>query len=286
MQARALSLAALLAVAAAAPLNIVDVDASADDISSFLQLGTTTGGGLNISSLQIDAGANKEARLIFGSSDKGFTVAQTPAGNLQVRHGDQLSFSVSPNGDMAMFGNLESKGAVRIDGPLSFKGVPQWQIAAIENFRTGANGWSNDTVTTCGYGQDSANEEDKHYLLGGYSKFAGGQTEKSFANLPPHKEVRLTANYHMIDAWSGETAYAKLMDRIVWTDSFNQESSKEGINICGAASPESRFSIPIDVVMPHECTSTCSLSVAFGSTLVGSATEQSWGVSDIMIYIR
>lgn len=272
---------ALVAAAVAVPIKIVDLEA---EPVSFLQTGTR--GGLNISSLQIDAGANRESRLVFGSAAEGFSIVSTAAGDMDIRHGDQISLSVSPTGDMAVFGKLTSRGAVRIDGPLSFKGVSQWQIAVIESFKAGATGWSNDSVTTCGYGENAPSDDDKHYLLGGYSKFAGGATKKTFNNIPPHTHVRLTANYHMIDAWAGETGYAKLDSRIVWTDSFNQEGVKAGVNICGSAAPESRFSNAIDVSMAHDCTSACSLEVEFGSTLVGSATEQSWGVSDIMLYVR
>jgi len=272
------------ALVTAAPINVIDSEFSSLDSIAMLETGTM--GGLNISSLQIDAGASRESRLVFGSADQGFSLNMKPDGSMDLNHGDQVSLSVGPNGDMSVFGKLSSEGAVRIDGPLSFRGVGQWQIAVIENFKTGAQGWSNDSTTTCGYGADSSNDDEKKYILGGYSKFAGGETGKVFNNLPPHKYVRLTANYHMIDAWSGETAYAKIEHRLVWTDSFNQESSKAGVNICGSAAPESRFSNPIDVIVPHECNEPCSLAVGFGSTLVGSATEQSWGVSDVMLYIK
>lgn len=279
----ALALAAILCTAAAAPIAIIDEEMAALDAISLLETGTM--GGLNISSLQIDGG-NKESRLVFGSSDKGFTLAQTTTGTLELRHGDQLSLSVNKMGDMNVFGQLESKGAVRIDGRLLFQETPQWQIAAIENFRDGAAGWSNDSTTICGYGQNKNNDDEKKFILGGYTRFAGGETHKTFNNLPPHTHVRLTANYHMIDEWAGETAYAKLEGFVVWTDSHNQETQKEGVNICGSPAPESKFGIAIDVTSPHSCVESCSLKVSFGSTLVGSASEQSWGVSDIMIYVR
>jgi len=249
--------------------------------ASFLQTGVTTGAGLNISSLTVSAGANRESKITLGDAETAFALAlRGDSGDFEIRHNSQRSFVVTRGGDVDVFGSLISKGAVSIGGVVNYMGVDQWSLAAVENFNNGASGWSNDSISSCG-------SEDKK-ILGGFGKFAGGEASKLFFNLPPHSQVRMRANFHFIDAWGGETAYAKLEHRVMWTDSFDQQSSKVGVNICGGPAPESKFSAPIDVILPHKCdeSDACSLHVSFGSTLTLAPTEQSWGVSDVMIYVR
>ncbi len=139
-------------------------------------------------------------------------------------------------------------------------------------------------------------------ILGGCGRFAGGEVSKVYSDLPEHTsvsqihidithinsqflflQVRLRANFHFIDKWGGETAFAKLQDNYVWTDSFDQVSSKSGIDLCCSPAPESKYSVPIDVMLPHTAS---SVKVTFGSTLSGSPMEQSWGVSDVQILVR
>jgi len=238
---------------------------------------------MNVSSLTVSAGPNKESKIVLGDAASAFSlVLKGDTGDFEIRHGGQRSFAIATNGNVDVFGQLKSMGAVKIDGPVNFLGVDQWRLAESEDFNLGTAGWSNDSVSICG--------NDNKKLLGGYGKFAGGEVYKTYINLPPHKEVRLVASYHFIDAWGGESAYAKIDHRVVWTDSLNLQSSKTGVNICGAETPEAKFSQPIDVILPHSCTGEageiCSLTVAFGSTLTLAPTEQSWALSDVSIYVR
>jgi len=230
---------------------------------------------MNVSSLIINAGANRESRITLGDADEAFTIAVESDGSFVVRHRNEPTFSISPSGQVTIAGSLNSKGAMRIDGRLNFNGIEQWSTVAFENFNEGATGWSNSSTTTCG-------NPDK-MILGGCGKFANGEVSKTFFNLPEHTIIRLRANYHFIDSWGGETAYAKLQDRYVWTDSFDSQATKEGINICCSPAPESKYSVPIDITLPH---TESTLKVAFGSTLTLAPTEQSWGVSDVQISVR
>jgi len=262
----------LIGTIIASPLSNFD-----DTIVSFVE----TGSGLNVSTLTVNAGANRESKIKLGDGTSAYSLSvKGDTGDFQVRHLSQATLVLTRAGDIVVSGDLRSKGAFRIDGGVSFQGISQWMLAAVEDFNAGASGWSNDSVSICG------NENKK--ILGGYGLFAAGEVSKTYYGIPPHSQVRLTANYHLIDNWGGETAYAKLERRVVWTDSFDQQSSKVGVSICGNPAPESKFSVPIDVVLPHSCTSSssCTLTVTFGSTLTLAPTEQSWGVSDVMIYIR
>eukprot|EP00298_Acanthocystis_sp_HF-20_P028650 c7441_g1_i1.p1 GENE.c7441_g1_i1~~c7441_g1_i1.p1 ORF type:complete len:259 (-),score=106.20 c7441_g1_i1:30-806(-) len=244
-------------------------------IASISALQTGVKGGMNISSLTINAGENKESRIVLGDSDSAFTVAVGGDGSFVIRNRNEPTFSIDADGKVTIAGSLNSKGAMRIDGKVNFNGVEQWLLVALENFNLGATGWSNSSTTTCG-------NPDK-MILGGCGKFANGEVSKTYFNLPAHDVIRVKANYHFIDKWGGETAYAKLQDQYVWTDSFDSQATKSGIDICCSPAPESKYSTPIDVTLPHSDT---TLKVAFGSTLTLAPTEQSWGISDVQVYVR
>ena len=51
----------------------------------------------------------------------------------------------------------------------------------------------------------------------------------------------------------------------------------------GNDTPENKFAVPIDVVIPH---ATSVVNVLFGAALERPATEGSWGVSDVQIMLR
>lgn len=51
----------------------------------------------------------------------------------------------------------------------------------------------------------------------------------------------------------------------------------------GNDTPENKFAVPIDVVIPH---ATSVVNVLFGAELERPATEGSWGVSDVQIMLR
>jgi len=255
------------------------VDFDIASTTSFLQTGQSVGGGLNISALTLN-GNGRESRIAIGNGDA-FAIALKETGNFEIQHQGRPAFVVTNEGNVEIYGKVKTKGTVRIDNKMTFMGVNQWLLAAYDDFSaTGSEGWSNTTTTSCG------NENKK--LLGGFGAFAGGEVHKSYHNLPPHSQIRLKANYHFIDGWTGETAYAKIDHKVMWTDLHDHMTSKAGIQVCGGPVPEDKFTVPVDVVMPHDCTEegVCSLQVAFGSTLSASATEASWGLSDVQIYVR
>jgi len=245
------------------------------DAISMLQTEMTSGAGVNVSSLAINGGSSTESKITLGDADEAFVLAVQSDGTFVVRHRGQPTFSIDPAGPVTITGTLKSQGAMRIDGTVNYMGVEQWFLAAIENFNEGAAGWSNSSTTSCG--------DPEKMILGGCGKFANGEVSKTYFNLPAHDLVRVRANYHFIDAWGGETAFMKMQDFFVWTDTLDQQSTKEGISLCCSPAPESRYSVPIDVSIPH---TDPSLKLTFGSTLTLSPMEQSWGVSDVQVYVR
>jgi hypothetical protein len=233
-------------------------------------------GALNLTALVVNSGPARESRIVLGTAENAFTVALTSDGSFVIRHQGQSSFTVGPDGEVSVNGKIKVTGVARVDETLNFLGVDQWMLAAAEQYNQGAVGWTNSTTSECG------NPNKK--ILGGYGKFAGGEVTKLFRQLPEHTQIRVKATFHFIDAWTGETAFAKLDHQLVWTDMHDHMTSKNGINICGSASSaEGKFAVPIDVTIPH---TSSALTVSFGSTLTASALEASWGVSDVQILVR
>lgn len=127
-------------------------------------------------------------------------------------------------------------------------------------------------------------------MLGGYCKFSAGEAKKTFTGLPPHKQLRVVAKYHFIDAWIGETGWMKLnvgdngCDTPVWSEQHKQYETKNGVNLCGGSAPEGKFSAPVDVTVPH---TSENVRITFGSTIGDAdACDESWGVSSVEIYVR
>lgn len=230
--------------------------------------------GVNVSTLAINPGPGKAAKLTLGGADEGFLLRMEPGagGAFQIVHRDSAVFSVDQAGAVTVNGNLVSTGAFKTLGDVSYMGVSQWSIASIMNLDDGARGWSNQATTMCG----------GKLLLGGCEKFSAGETYKSFTGLPEHAQVRIKANLYFIDQWGGETAYVKVDDNVVWTQSLDQQATKQGVNICCGSAPESMFGAPVDIVLPH---SESFVKVTFGST-VSEGKKAFWGVDGVQVLTR
>lgn len=152
-------------------------------------------------------------------------------------------------------------------------GVRQWKLVKQEQFDVSAEGWSNTSTTACG----------GYQMLGGYRMFAGGEVKKTFENLPAHKMLRVVANFHFIDAWTGEYAYSRVDDNYVWTDTYSHEASAGSVNVCGRSTAEGKFAVPIEVSIPH---TGSKAKVSFGSTIDQDPDDESWGVSSVAIYVK
>jgi len=160
---------------------------------------------------------------------------------------------------------------------LEINGVRQWSLSSLEDFEeVGVDGWSHGEVTECG----------GHRILGGHCVEKGSaEVAKTFANLPPHTQVRVVAKYMFIDSWDGETGYLKVDSRPVWLESYNHREgdSAHGINICGNETPERKFGRTIDVVIPH---TGSAVTLAFGATTDEHSCDESFGIDSVIIFTR
>lgn len=71
----------------------------------------------------------------------------------------------------------------------------------------------------------------------------------------------------------------------MWADTCDAlPSGLTGLNVCGGDAPERKLSAPVDVTLAH---TSDVLELTFGSTqFAEDACQQSWGIDDVMVYIR
>lgn len=155
-------------------------------------------------------------------------------------------------------------------GDVIMGGVKQWRLVEHDDFQAqgdaATKGWSNAKIGTCNGASDR--------FLGGHCAFSSDEASKMFENLPAHSHVRITASYHFLDQWAGETGFATVDGRYVWADRCGSKTASimPGINVCGGDAADLKLASPIDVSFPH---SADSLKLAFGSSLKGDACEKS-----------
>ncbi|MCA9601124.1 MAG: hypothetical protein KC417_03815, partial [Myxococcales bacterium] len=152
-----------------------------------------------------------------------------------------------------------------------------WTQVSIEDFSSGtATGWTNNTVdssSTCAtvYGP----------MLGGFGNFAGTSVTKTY-NLGgvPHTEVSASLTYYVIDSWDGETASVTLGGSSIFSQTFNHLSAS--VNTCGGGWPEFGAQAVSGTIAHNAAT----VDLVAGSTLNQAASDESWGISDIVISVR
>jgi len=263
----------------------------------------------HIRSHTMSVGELKTTRL---SSPTGTIVIE---GDLLITHSRALEFGAATNSTGQ---NTKSKGKKSRDTKKTAKGmsflaesvvvggVKQWALIRQDHFQSDSDGWrlvgSNEPVGTSSCPR--AHGSDR--FLGGHCILANGPARKIYTHLPPHTQIRLTARYHFIDNWRGETAFAQIDSAYVWTQTHRiadvsagtaaPAAPTVGIDLCGSDRyPESRLSSPIDVSVGHD---SDSIAIAFGAHSAASGTarsmaderaaacERSFGVDDVALYIR
>lgn len=151
-------------------------------------------------------------------------------------------------------------------------GQKQWSMVAHEDFEQTPQGWSFLETSSVGGNK----------FLGGHCKTAGTTVTKKFSNLPEHTSLRVSARYHFIDSWEGESSFLKVDDKYAWMDSNDVRNAPQGINIAGNESPERKFGTPVDVIVPHTAS---SVLLAFGSNLDQDACDESFGIDDVSVHV-
>jgi len=107
--------------------------------------------------------------------------------------------------------------------------------------------------------------------------------EKTFEALPGHQDVRIQAKYHMFDNWNGEYGYLKVDNNIVWTLNGKTPTHENAFNFGGLATADPKYNALIDVTLSH---SGKSVKLEFGSSLNQEPCEASYGIDDVVIFVK
>lgn len=247
--------------------------------SILAQTSSSSAGGLTSSTIDIVATAGNQATLNFGSGDNAISLALDAQGDFHIATGSGSDIvTIDSDTGVSISATTLTTQSLSYTGSLTFGGITQWKLVVNENFWSPPTGWTNNEITVCGGA----------YLLGGYCVLSRGEEAKIFSGLPTHTTVRVMATFHYIDAWNGETAFLQLnsgangANEYVWTDRYDSTMAVNSINICGATYGEGRFAVPIDVYIPHTAD---SIKVTFGTTVDQDPCDQSWGISNLQVYV-
>jgi len=270
-------------VAAVAP--VMPAFAPAPAPASFVMSNDMTKpkGLLTLRSMRVSNPGAEGSKIFFGTGSE-FSMGTDSAGNFMVQQASMASpfLSLDSQDTLHLASSRVEANALNAVNGISVRGVKQWQLVYSDDFSAAVAGWGQAEVTQCG----------GVFMLGGFcKKIIGGELNKTFTGLPPHKQLRVRATYHFIDRWIGETGYMKLdvgmqgCSEPVWTEQHLQQDATHGLSVCGnAAVPEGKFAAPIEVTVPHR---KDSITLTFGSTIGGNdPCDESWGVSAVEIYVR
>jgi len=187
------------------------------------------------------------------------------------------------NGVLDIYGDLILSDPVfvqTLEAPsIKHNDIALWQLTQHENFENNTSqGWDFSEISSC-----ENNIIYPNKFIGGPCKLSNQEIEKTFENLPNHEFLKISAKFHMFDNWQGEYGYMKINNKIMWTKNAIVRNETGSINICGQGTPDPAYNIPIDVTIPH---TDDRIKITFGSSLSKDSCLASYGVDDIMIYVK
>ncbi|EGR29305.1 hypothetical protein IMG5_158830 [Ichthyophthirius multifiliis] len=157
-----------------------------------------------------------------------------------------------------------------------------WQLVYHDDFQEEKSliGWNVKERSFCK--QNVKQNEDTNHFLGGYCVGSSQlNLEKTYSDLPRHKQIKILARIHFFDNWNGEYVQLFVDDKLIWQKSA--ESSHHDINICGDESGDPHFGIPIEVTAPHNLQ---NVNLRFVTNLEKNSCQASFAIDDIEIFVK
>jgi hypothetical protein len=145
-----------------------------------------------------------------------------------------------------------------------------------------SNQWSMNDHSFCGASRD--------LFLGGHCRFAATTTSRTYANLPAHSKIKVTARVHYFDQWEGESIVMAAENKPVWSQDHHWcpeflkwMCRKYGMDSCGRDEPD-RLSVKAEATFVHNAP---TLTLAFSSSLPQGTDPcyTSWGVDDVAVHV-
>ncbi len=120
-------------------------------------------------------------------------------------------------------------------------------------------------------------------MLGGYNNIAAGLIEITVdTSGVPHTEARVQTEYWAVDSWDSEQGWIDIDGSNIWSATFTTGSTP---NLCGNPGRPTwtENSAFIDLSFPH---TAGSLFYSAGSNLNDVVDDESFGVDDVVIWVR
>lgn len=188
----------------------------------------------------------------------------------------------------------------------SISGVKQWLLTHHEDFEDekSIKTWSDQRTSSCNTKYESNNNEinkkvkQNNLFLGGHCNFSHNEVSKLFKIPSKHSKIRIVAKFHFIDDWNGEYGYMKLNGKVIWTKNSAHNANNKYKNIledkitghdflnkssCGNDVHYDNLSESIDIIVSN---SDEEINLSFGSTIKNDPCQQSFGVDDIIVYVK
>ncbi len=145
-----------------------------------------------------------------------------------------------------------------------------WTRIMNDDFSSGSAGWNSGTLSSCGgYGE----------ILGGYNHFgSGASTQKTISTNVSHSEIKVNFDFVKIDTWDNETAYLEVDGSNQWSQSFHHNNSN---NQCGNTAGEN-----LSNGSWQGSHTASSVTIRFYTSIDQSPDDESWGVDNVIVYIR
>jgi hypothetical protein len=246
--------------------------------------------GLKVSSLTVQAEEGRQAKIVLESGKGAPFTLRVVDDVFALTKGESLDvITVTPDGDVVAKTKVLAAGSLSSDKGFIVNDVPQWKLVKMEDFSLNTGDFISDTpedgeltTTKC---------QEGLFMLGGWKVLSKQLVRKTYQNLPKHDRLQIKGVFHFLDAWGGETAFLQLSIgkngnmEYVWTETYDVSDYTNTVNVCGDDVGEGRFSVPIEISLPH---SADVITLAFGSTLTmaPAASPAFYGVSSLEIYTR
>ena len=162
-----------------------------------------------------------------------------------------------------------------------------WTLIFSDDFEsTPDSGWSiteddgsavTVTTTTCGsWGS----------ILGGYEVIAGGEIDIALDAFDiEHTEAWIALDYLSIDSWDNEAMYMDVDGTNIWAEAQNNHSSVYG-EVCGWDRGYYGSYDSLEPVSEFFAHSDSEMELVVGSTLDQSASDESFGIDNVEVWIR
>lgn len=237
--------------------------------------------GLNISRIILASPPNEDSSIefLYDNTQSLLISLLAESGTFIIKNQRINLLEIDNKDTLKLNSNIVKLQGLRYYGDFYISTTKQWKLYIFEYYWSEPYGWTNNSISTCG----GIN------MLGGYGILSGGEITKEFSDLPNHSVIRIVASYHFIDAWSGETGFMRVNNgkdntmEYIWTERHDFSKGANVTSICGAKYPENKLTTGIDVSFPHKGK---SVVIGFGSTLDQDPFENSFGVSNLQIFLR